>query len=412
MQVQQVQIVGPSGKLTAVETVTRSINRSNTMAKNLILSILACLLIGVRATAAPTELRVWRTSDGKQAVRAEAIDAKYDRESRATLVYLKRPDGTTVMILFQKLDPRSREYAWYNVQRRRAKEAGRPFAIPAPGTVKFAANRLSPVDAENVPDTAIRKGDNVLLGIAPRIHELGRPPEGWCGEAAIQEALLYYGVYYPQEQINEAGKPVHPDLYSHEIPQALRNLGVEYRQWPGGSTDLGDFLGWVRKRIAAGSPVLVGVKIYPTNHEEWGLDHFVLAVGVEGDSLVFNTTWGFRYTLTERQLRSTEKGFSFANKYHSYYGISIKGPRRLDNSDRPVRLFVQKETADRMAAIVKCEELEPGADYSLYRLSSADEKHPKPQITFQAKQRVYAVHDTIGRGSPAVYRCQKAPREH
>ena len=381
------------------------------MTKHLIVSMLLCLLIAVRATAEPTELRVWRTSDGRQTVRAEAVDARYERDLKATLVYLKRPDGTTLTIPFHQLDDQSREFAWYNVQRRRAKQSGRPFALPPPGTVKFAENRLAPVDAKNVPDTAIRKGDNVLLGIAPRIHELGRPPEGWCGEVAIQEAMLYYGVYCPQERINEAGKPIHPDLYSNDIPLALRSLGMECRYWPGGAADMGDFLDWVRKQIAAGSPVLVGVKIYPTNHEEWGLDHFVLAVGVEGDSLVLNTTWGFRYTLTERQLRSTQKGFSFANKYNSYYGISIKGPRRLDSGARPVRVFVQKETADRMVVIVKCENLEPGAEYSLYRLSSAEEKNAKPQITFKAKQPVYAVHDTIRRDSPAVYRCEKAARE-
>ncbi len=61
-----------------------------------------------------------------------------------------------------------------------------------------------------------------------------------------------------------------------------------------------------------------------------------------------------------------------------------------------------------MAVIVKCEDLEPGTRYSLYRLSSAKEKHPQPRMTFEAKQRVQAVHDTIDRGSPAIYRCRKA----
>jgi hypothetical protein len=378
------------------------------MAKHRILFALSCLLIAVRASAEPAELRVWRTGDGKQAVRAEAVDAKYDRESKTTLVYLKRPDGTTWTVPFHKLDDESREYAWYNVQRLRAKDRNRPFPLSLPGTVKFTEKRLSPVDAGNVPDTAIKKGKATLLGIAPQIHALGRPPEGWCGEVAIQEALLYYGAYYPQEQINEAGRPVHPDLYSNEIPRALRALGVEYRMWPWGPAEPGDFLQWVRNQIAAGSPVLAGVKIYPTNHEDWGLDHFVLAVGFEQDALVLNTTWGFRYTRTERQLRSTQEGFSFANKSNSFYGISIKGPRRLDNGARPVRLFVQKETADRMAVVVKCEDLEPGVEYSLYRLSAAGEKDPKPQIAFKAKQRVHAVHDTIARESPAIYRCRKA----
>jgi hypothetical protein len=377
------------------------------MAGKRIIFTVACLLVGVRAFAEPVALRVWRTSDGKQTVRAEAIDAKYDRKSKTTLVYLKRPDGTTWTVPFHALDGESREFAWYNVQHLRAKEKDRPFALSPPGTVTFPASRLSPVDATNVPATATRKGDNLLLGIAPRIHALGRPPEGWCGEVAVQEALLYYGIYYPQEQINEAGSPVHPDLYSNEIPRALRTLGVEYQRWSWGPADLGDFLRWVRKQLAAGSPVLTGVKIYPTKHDEWCLDHFVLAVGAEADALVLNTTWGFSYTRTERQLRSTEDGFAFANKYNVYYGISIKGPRRPDNGARPVRLFVQKETADRMGVIVKCEDLEPGAEYALYRLSSAEEKDPKAQIAFKPTRQVHAVYDTIMTDSPAIYRCQK-----
>jgi hypothetical protein len=381
------------------------------MAKNPIIFTLICLLMIVRATAQQTELRDWRTSDGKQVARAEAIDAKYDQESKTTLVYLKRPDGMTLTFPFHKLDDQSREFAWYNVQRQRAKDSNRPFALSPPGTVKFTDNPLSPVDAKQIPETVIGKGDNVLLGIAPRINALGRPPEGWCGEVAIQESLLYHGIYYPQEKINEAGKPDHPDLYSYEIPEALKTLGMEYRQWPEGSTNLGDFLAWIRKQIAAGVPVLVGVKIYPTEHDEWSLDHFVLAVGVEGDSLVLNTTWGFRYTLSERQLRSTQEGFAFANKYNSYYGISIKGPRRFEEDARPVRLFTRKETADRIAVIVKCEDLEPGAEYSLYKSSSLEEKNLKPRITFKAERQAYAVHDTITRGSPAIYCCRKTPKE-
>ncbi|MHC4404275.1 MAG: hypothetical protein ACYTG0_31865 [Planctomycetota bacterium] len=64
-----------------------------------------------------------------------------------------------------------------------------------------------------------------------------------------------------------------------------------------------------------------------------------------------------------------------------------------------------------MAVIVKCEDLEPGVEYSLYKLSLPEEESAKPQITFKAQQPVHAVHDTITRRSPAIYRCQRMPRE-
>jgi hypothetical protein len=369
--------------------------------------LLGGMLFVVSAVASAAEMREWHINNDQQAVRAEAVDAKYDRESKTTLVYLKQPNGMTVTVPFPKLDKNSREYAWYDVQKRHALDKSRPFSLPPPGTVKFAAKPFSLVDAAKIPDTITKTDGKVLLGIAPRIHELGRPPEGWCGEEAIQEALEYYGVYYPQEKINEAGKPVHPDLYSNDIPRAIKNLGFEYQPWAENTKDVGAFIAWIRHEIEQGSPVLVGVKIYPTQHEEWGLDHFVLAVGAEGDSLILNTTWGFRYTLTEEQLRSTREGFSFANKYNTYYGLSIKGPNHANRENRPVRLFIEQETAERLAVIVKCENLEVGSKYSLYRLSSADEKNPTTRTTFQAKQQVYAVYDIIERGPPAIYRYQK-----
>lgn len=377
------------------------------MTKNLLLSALIWLLASVCTAVESTEPRVWRTSDGKHSIRAEAIDAKYDSKSKTTLIYLKKSDGTTLTIPFNTLADQCRECAWYDVLLRRSKHRNRPFSLPLPGTVKFTEKRMSEVNTEDIPETLVKKDGNVLLGIAARDHALGRPPEGWCGEVAIQETMLYYGVYYPQDMINEAGKPVHPDLYSNEIPIALKNLSMEFQYWNNESANLGDFLDWLRKQIADGTPVLTGVKIYPTQHDEWGLDHFVLTVGVKEKSLVFNTTWGFRYTLSERQLRSTDKGFSFANKYNSYYGISIKGFHRREDAVRPVRLFVQKETADRLAVIVKCEGLEPGKEYSLYKLSSAKAANPKPSITFTAKRSVHAFHDTIERASPAIYRCDK-----
>ncbi len=377
------------------------------MTKKLIVYALVCFSISFQAAAEPKESRLWRTNDGKLTVTAEAVDAKYDRKSKKTLIYLKKPDGKTFIVPYDSLTARCREFAWYDVQLRRAKEKERPFAFSPPGAVKFTAKRLSAVAVESVPDTLNRRGNDMLLGIAPRIHALGRPPEGWCGEVAIQEALLHYGIYYPQEKINEAGKPVHPDLYSNEIPVALKNLHVEYQFWDNNETDMSDFLDWLRKQTADGFPVLTAVKIYPTKHEDWSLDHFVLAVGSKDNSLVFNTTWGFRYTLAERQLRSTDEGFSFANKYNSYYGISIKGPRHHENGDRTVRLFVQQETADLLSVIVKCENLEPGKEYALYKSASPNEPNSKPLISFTAQDRVHAFQDTISRGSPSLYRCRE-----
>ena len=179
----------------------------------------------------------------------------------------------------------------------------------------------------DVPPSVVQGEKTICLNIAPREDAPEHPSEGWCAEVAIQEALLSLGAYFPQKVVNAAGRPEHPDLYADEIPTALENLHVKYEAWPwdGPRQELPRFLRWTRRWIAAGHPVLVGVKIYPTEHDDWSLDHFCLAVGAADTALVLNTAWGYRVTCTERQLTSLQDGFSFANDQHRYYGISIQG---------------------------------------------------------------------------------------
>jgi hypothetical protein len=59
------------------------------------------------------------------------------------------------------------------------------------------------------------KAKTICLEIPDTGQEKRRPESGWCGEAAIQMALSYYGGYASQRAINRAGKPVHPDLYAN-----------------------------------------------------------------------------------------------------------------------------------------------------------------------------------------------------
>jgi hypothetical protein len=124
------------------------------------------------------------------------------------------------------------------------------------------------------------------LPIPDRPSDKDAPPEGWCGEASIQMAALYFGAYIPQYMINKAGKPAHPDLWEHDIPTALDALSLSYEQWqraapkpsriqsPDGirsvaeatfEKDIPVLLGWIRWQIGQDHPVVIGTKIYPTS---------------------------------------------------------------------------------------------------------------------------------------------------
>src|SRR5579863_7278815 len=137
--------------------------------------------------------------------------------------------------------------------------AASPSAVPPPGH----------------PPEDLSAEATFLLPIPARDQAPESPPSGWCGETALQEGLLYLGVWAPQRAINHAGKPSHPDLYATELPVALSALGVRFAFYSG-PRGFAPFAAWAREALEEGDPVVAGVKILPTAHPEWGLDHFVL----------------------------------------------------------------------------------------------------------------------------------------
>jgi hypothetical protein len=243
------------------------------------------------------------------------------------------------------------------------------------------------------------------LNIPDRPHAPERPKEGWCGECAVQQALLFHGAYFPQRAINRAGSPRNPDLYAQDIPVALKNLRVRFALGPS-RAPLPDFLDWVRGRIRTGIPVFTGMKIHPTKHANWILDHFTLTVGCRGSALTVNTTWDKQVELTSDQLQSTAKGLSFANRHKRYFAIAILGPEKKREGEATVRIFVLDESKEKIALLLKAESLVPGVIYEVTRSFSLD-REGFPFLSIGAKRESQAFHDTIPTGHPAVYRCRK-----
>ncbi|HSO32382.1 MAG TPA: hypothetical protein VLT33_07700 [Labilithrix sp.] len=205
------------------------------------------------------------------------------------------------------------------------------------------------------------------LPIPPRSHAPEAPPEGWCGETAIQEGLLTLGVWAPQRFINKAGRPAHPDLYSSDIPVALSALGVRYAVY-GGGRGFEAFAKWVGKAVDEGDPVIAGVKILPTQHPEWGLDHFVLVVGHGDEGLLVNTTWGSRRWVAD----TTTEGLSFR---HAFYAIRLLGVT-LPTKTQVARLAVLDESASQVKLRVTCAS---GVSYSV-------DRRVEPVVTVDARQ--------------------------
>ena len=152
---------------------------------------------------------------------------------------------------------------------------------------------------------------------------------GWCGEASIQMVLAYYGKNVPQDVIHQAGSPSHSDLEDDDMDTALKNIGALFHRYSEKTNDPEMFFSWIRKEVHAGHPVICGCKIYPTEHSDWDLDHFVVITGYNSKGLLLNTQLDCdgQVLVTYRQLTSMKSGYSFSNRSNRYWARSITGIR-------------------------------------------------------------------------------------
>jgi hypothetical protein len=172
-------------------------------------------------------------------------------------------------------------------------------------------------------------GESVYLQIPDRSWSMDRPDKsvGWCGETGIQMAMLYYGKYASQESINQAGRPDHPELYSYNIDIALKTLSISHITWNPSTGDIVEFIAWIKAQLHQGHPILCGVKIYPDEHPDWSLDHFVLVVGYDERGLIINTNVDMhgQQLISYEQLSSGQEGYSFQNKFNRFFARAITG---------------------------------------------------------------------------------------
>ena len=280
----------------------------------------------------------------------------------------------------------------------------------------FAQSATNREGQDNRSSADAGQTQSTLLDIAARDQAPEKPSAGWCAETAIQEALLHYGAFVPQRAINRAGRPRHPDLYWGDVPRALRGVGLSFEKWPGESTErsgnerggregFGDFVAWLEEQIRDGRPVVSGVKIYPTEHPRWGLDHIVLIVGFEESrALHINTTWGSRRRMTHARLQASKEGISLHNRYGQYYAYAITGPRHTPKGSVPVRLSVRRETRGHLEADVIVDQLVPGEKYRLMKYELGQEEPVETtEIVSKAKRQVF--RKRLDKSRSAIYRC-------
>lgn len=223
----------------------------------------------------------------------------------------------------------------------------------------------SPATDAAPPDLATEA--TFALPIPARAQAPESPPSGWCGETAIQEGILFLGLWAPQRLINKAGKPLHADLYATEIPTALTDLGVRYALY-GQGRGYEPFARWTTTSLHEGDPVLAGVKILPTEHPDWGLDHFVLVMGHGEKGLLVNTTWGYREWVSDK----ATKGLSLKN---AFYGIRLLGLKLAGSNAQRARAVLVDEGAT-VKLRVSCVDPKPGVAYRIEQRTNPSDRDP------------------------------------
>jgi tetratricopeptide (TPR) repeat protein len=183
----------------------------------------------------------------------------------------------------------------------------------------------------------------VLLPIPNRSQEPDAPDLVWDAETCIQMGMAYYKTEVSQKAICAAGKPLKSSLNGYEIDPALEALGVESFSWDWRNRDVTQFLAWIKTNLAKGYPVLCGIKMNPTQHPEWSIDHFVLVVGYNEGGLFIDTniSGDGRILVTYSQLASLTNRYAFENKYRYYFGRAFLGVKESEITEAPAQAAVK-----------------------------------------------------------------------
>ena len=149
--------------------------------------------------------------------------------------------------------------------------------------------------------------------------------EGSCGEACLSTIFDMQGKPMSQEKINKAGGNPGRGLYGDEIIKVLKEKEITYKDISINTRNISVYLyKRIIPSIKANNPVLLGVTVYPTEHPEWLLDHFILLVGYDSSTneIIYNSFDRQDRILVEKILNK-KKGYSIVTKHREIYAIQF-----------------------------------------------------------------------------------------
>ncbi len=260
---------------------------------------------------------------------------------------------------------------------------------------------------------------------------------GYCGEVSLISAGLYYGQYVSQYDARAiASKNADQSAEESQFllgvndAYAASQMHLKAKRWNGSSLSE-NFLTWVKKEVAAGYPVIIGVFKNAGSFEESNepgagdehYDHIVLVTGVSSkhafeppayyaDDIITFTDHGlwspadkpkFLYTSNFKDLGANRRqANSVSHPIYSLpdvdrnYGIAIMGIIDHDGQTLPVRLSTNvnyeepimrdgssiRPIPQDLTLTVTISGMVPGVSYKLYRYNDFQSV---PEAGFNAK---------------------------
>ena len=253
----------------------------------------------------------------------------------------------------------------------------------APLVIAAAAAALALVPA--------RAGTVYLLDVPPRLQydEAG----GYCGELSLQQLMLPFGAWLPQQYARDAGDG--ELLLGVNYKQAMDAMKIKYTTWAG-SGGYSAFIAWAKKQLMVNPRSGVVTVVYIKGLPDRQYDHIMPIVGVDTSSPptsyvyaaadVFFTNSGYSTTVIKRTAsdwscpyRTKKDGMATAGCVPSgtQWGHSITGAKytgigpaialsRLSRADEPGPPGAQGVS---MGATLKVTGLKVGGSYKVYKIT-------------------------------------------
>ncbi|MBU8933982.1 MAG: SEL1-like repeat protein [candidate division Zixibacteria bacterium] len=191
-------------------------------------------------------------------------------------------------------------------------------------------------------------GDKIIPGLLPPEFKYDIP-EGSCGEACLWSVINANGFVTSQIEINNDGGYPGRGLHSNELHRPLDKHNIVYvdhmtrsyfdyaisflnpvNYLSSHSEEYREFLyDVVIEKIKQGTPIILGLKIYPDRHFFWDCDHFILLVGYneETNEIIYND-FDRRGRISADKLLDQSDGYSIINRYNFLNYIEIENPSR------------------------------------------------------------------------------------